>query len=689
MYGTAGESLYALDVSDGAERWGDTIGADPSSPIPADDVIAVAGGKTVHVFTPDGASTATADLTGDVVSTPAVVGSTLYAATDAGTVYAFDVEQSGDSVTLTERWTTSTVIDRRPTVTVSGGRVIVTGASPGEGKQGRVYALSADTGEELWAFTTTNWIESAAAIDGDTVYVGVSNGDVVALTAESGAERWRFDANNSWSFLYWGPGVTGGLVVADDTVYVGSEDGNLYAIDAESGTSKWRFSTGNAVVSTPTVVDGIAFVGNTGGVLSAITSPETTPVPLDGGTGETGVVGDSDDRNTGDGGFLGFSLARGVRGLITSPVTLLILTIGLIYGIATIVLNDSDNGDATSTGPAVEVQSTQPGDTGTTSSVPGDPETGEDTPGKPAGSGASTPPDEVPDESGSDDTGDELQRTELLDELRELDRKWSDIDRKLLYSVGDHHPDTYEATFGSLDAALDAAGVTDTATADSESGSEPAVDESPDEDHLAGDSPDGDASERERQFTHLRDRVAECASAADRLAAQLSSAPPDTPPVADTQTASPASNASSEPADSDSTAAEDSRPAGLGASDHQIDSRHNRAGSDTIVRTVDEINETARHAAPVALQLQEHLTEDGRRHVFRAVTVGGESVQLDVWNRHVDAFNWEPGAWYVFESVRGQHWTVNGESGVTVSTTPDVTITRRDSLPDADVPGGR
>ena len=106
------------------------------------------------------------------------------------------------------------------------------------------------------------------------------------------------------------------------------------------------------------------------------------------------------------------------------------------------------------------------------------------------------------------------------------------------------------------------------------------------------------------------------------------------------------------------------------------------------MRTADEIDETPRHSTPVALQIREHLTEDGRRHVFRAANVDGEPVQLDVWNRHVDAFDWEPGAWYEFESVRGQHWTINGESGVTVSTTPDVTVTRRDSTPESDVTTG-
>lgn len=683
VYVAAGESLYALAVSDGAERWVEVIGADPSSPVAADGMVIVAGGDSVHVFTPDGTSATTAELTGDMVSTPAVVGSTLYAATDSGTVYAFDIDQSNSSVTLTEQWTISTVIDRRPTVTVSDGPLVVTGASPGESEQGRVYALNAATGAELWEFTTTNWIESPAAIDGDAVYVGGTNGDVVALTAESGTERWRFTANDSWSVLYWGPGVTGGSVVTDDTVYVGSEDDNLYAIDAESGTPQWQFSTGDAIVSTPTVVDGIAFIGSTDGALYAITSPETSPVPLDADTSGDGAVTDSDAQTT-DGGVLGFSLASGARRFVTSPVSLLVLAIGLLYGIVSIASNESDD-DAASTGPAVEVESVPVDDTDTASagSAAGDGTTTES-----PGSVASEPSGGTPTESAGTDTTGESQHTVLLDELRELDAKWSEIDRTLLYSVGDHHPDEYVAVFGSLDAALAAADVTDTATTVGETGADTTGTKPTGGNSAEDDTSPANASEQDPQVTHLRDQLVECESIADHLVTQLSGALPDTSSASETHAASSAAEDAGDPVNSGSTATDDAPPTAPDASDQPIDSERDQGASRSRVRTTDGIDETAQHSTPLVLQIREHLTEDSRRHVFRAETVDGASVQLDVWHRHVGEFDWEPDTWYVFESVRGQHWTVDGESGVTVSTTPAVTITQRDSLPGSDVPTG-
>lgn len=111
-------------------------------------------------------------------------------------------------------------------------------------------------------------------------------------------------------------------------------------------------------------------------------------------------------------------------------------------------------------------------------------------------------------------------------------------------------------------------------------------------------------------------------------------------------------------------------------------------GSDettTRIRTASDIVDRATQPAPVVLRLHEELTEDGRRTVFRAETLSGDPVQVDIWHRHVDKTDWVFDDWYEFEAVRGQRWTVNGKTGITVSTTPNATITQRDSIPGSDV----
>jgi hypothetical protein len=53
------------------------------------------------------------------------------------------------------------------------------------------------------------------------------------------------------------------------------------------------------------------------------------------------------------------------------------------------------------------------------------------------------------------------KQNELIGELQDLADEWDRIDRKLLYSVGSHHPDEYDDAFGSVDAALVEAGLAD------------------------------------------------------------------------------------------------------------------------------------------------------------------------------------------------------------------------------------
>lgn len=195
------------------------------------------------------------------------------------------------------------------------------------------------------------------------------------------------------------------------------------------------------------------------------------------------------------------------------------------------------------------------------------------------------------------------------------------------------------------------------------------------------------APELSRRVTHLREQVTEFKTVAEHLAAQSASTPPDTPAGSD---AEPTTASAGNPSDTTNTtqAGTGDEAREPGGSGHSTDGTRASDEPGGVVRAADGIEETARHPAPVVLRVRDQLTEDGRRRVFRAETVDGDAVQLDVWNRHVGAFECEPDTWYTFENVRGQRWTVNGESGVTVSTTPDATVTQHDPSSGADVTTG-
>ncbi len=72
-----------------------------------------------------------------------------------------------------------------------------------------------------------------------------------------------------WAFQT-GSFINSSPSVADGVVYVGSGDHKVYAIDAQSGQKKWAFPTGGCVCSSPKVVDGVVYVGSADGMVYAI-----------------------------------------------------------------------------------------------------------------------------------------------------------------------------------------------------------------------------------------------------------------------------------------------------------------------------------------------------------------------------------------------------------------------------------
>jgi outer membrane protein assembly factor BamB len=72
-----------------------------------------------------------------------------------------------------------------------------------------------------------------------------------------------------WSFTTGGQ-VTSSPSVADGVVYVGSGDGRVYAIDAATGTQRWAFTTGAYVAPSPAVAGGTVYAGSKDGNLYAL-----------------------------------------------------------------------------------------------------------------------------------------------------------------------------------------------------------------------------------------------------------------------------------------------------------------------------------------------------------------------------------------------------------------------------------
>ena len=96
------------------------------------------------------------------------------------------------------------------------------------------YRLGTNRGQE----------STPLVIDG-RMYVSSNFGRVYALDAASGAELWKYDPHidGQWARYACCDAVNRGLVAFEGTLYVGALDGWLHAIDAATGTLKWKVDT--------------------------------------------------------------------------------------------------------------------------------------------------------------------------------------------------------------------------------------------------------------------------------------------------------------------------------------------------------------------------------------------------------------------------------------------------------------
>lgn len=140
-------------------------------------------------------------------------------------------------------------------VTTDRGNAHRTGVMPGP-------SLASDP-ETRWQFGAGTGRISAAVIAADTIYVanGYSSqvtdslpGRLYAISAKSGEEIWQF------SMLAGGASAP---VVVDGVVYAADTAGNLYAIQSGTGTELWRTNLDGRWVSSPAVSGDTLYVATT------------------------------------------------------------------------------------------------------------------------------------------------------------------------------------------------------------------------------------------------------------------------------------------------------------------------------------------------------------------------------------------------------------------------------------------
>jgi len=121
----------------------------------------------------------------------------------------------------------------------------------------------------VWTYSTEADPANATspAVVGDAVYFTVAKA-VYAVDVATGAQRWRFDNDKP---LHSSP------TVADGVVYVGDEGGKLHGLAADSGKPLWEAKVGAAVGGAPAVSNGAVAIGVADGTVRAFDAKTGAP----------------------------------------------------------------------------------------------------------------------------------------------------------------------------------------------------------------------------------------------------------------------------------------------------------------------------------------------------------------------------------------------------------------------------
>ena len=175
-----------------------------------------------------------------VRSTPCIANDMVYFGADSGDFFAVDFRGS-----MKWRFQAKRAIVSSPTVV---GQSLYLASL-----DGMVYCLDARNGWVIWRFRLGKATVSSPAVAENHVFIGCADGFIYCVEAQSGKEAWRFRTDHQ---------VSSSPAVFRDSVYCGSVDGGLYCLEAKTGRQRWKFDAGGPITGSPVVSDDIVYFGS-------------------------------------------------------------------------------------------------------------------------------------------------------------------------------------------------------------------------------------------------------------------------------------------------------------------------------------------------------------------------------------------------------------------------------------------
>ena len=252
------DGLYALDVTDGSERWFIAAASGVwTAPLLLNGTLYFAEtGGVLHAVDSTTRAERWRATIGPFPSESAVADGTLFMSAGRAMV-ALDI------ATGAERWRNTMTSEWMPHA-VTGGRVFAGTADQ------RFFALSAASGETLWTHTDPpaqfgDW--SHPAVANGIVYAANRSNRLYAFDAATGAVVWSTMTADRAAF----PIVANGILLFGITSHSEGRDATIYAVRASTGEEIWRFSdAGLLLEGEPAVADGALYFVSVSGKLYAL-----------------------------------------------------------------------------------------------------------------------------------------------------------------------------------------------------------------------------------------------------------------------------------------------------------------------------------------------------------------------------------------------------------------------------------
>ncbi len=250
-YIAQGQQVHAVNLPDGKQVW--------SFP-------ATAGSNVSQIVSQPGVS-------GDVI----VVGSEGPSGTHSGIAYGLDratgaqkwclaFDQKGadsQNCPLAQGGASAGFLGLGPAVDdrILGGVTLTNGVAYFGLASGKMYAVDAETGKDLWYFKAERDVWAAPLVTPDTIYVTSLDHHVYALDLKTHEVRWQKDM---------GAAVAGTPSLDNGTLFVPTFGNALVALNAATGEQSWTFATKNWVWTGPEIGNGVLYFTDVSGNVFAV-----------------------------------------------------------------------------------------------------------------------------------------------------------------------------------------------------------------------------------------------------------------------------------------------------------------------------------------------------------------------------------------------------------------------------------